>query len=194
MDSPVAICNAALGWVGEQPISALDEEAAAESVAAQLCFQNYGAAVRAVLEERAWTFATGWEELAPAAAAPASPEFSKQFLLPPQVLRVLQCDDGSGTFDLEWKREGQYILADCATLRVRAIRLVEDPKLWTGNFALAVAYRLASVLAIPLAENRALQADLVQLYRAQVAQAGALDATQGRREPQRPGRSARARR
>jgi hypothetical protein len=190
---PVSICNAALSFAGQKPITSLDAD---DTEAARLCAANYPAAVKAVLEERGWTFATGWTVLAPADAAPAdaaSPEFSRRFLLPATVLRVLQCDDGSGSFELEWKREGEYILADCATLHVRAIQLIDDPKLWTGNFAIAVAYRLAALLAIPLTENRSLHADLVQLYQEQIRQAGALDGTQGRREPARASRISRAR-
>jgi hypothetical protein len=192
VNDPVSICNLALGWVGQPPITSLDTDED-ESDAARLCAQNYAPSVAVALEEAAPSFATWWDDIAPAAAAPRSPEFGKQFPLPADVLRVLKCDDGSGSFDLEWRREGQFILADCATLKVRSIHLLEDPKRWSPAFALAVAYRVGSLIAIPLTENRQLQGDLTQLYLAQVRKAAALDGTQGRREPARPSPIARAR-
>jgi hypothetical protein len=194
---PVSICNMALGWLGEKPITSLDVDALAEedrSTAAELCSQNYASAVKAVLEERAWTFATGWLKLAADATPPVAPDFSKRFLLPATVLKVLDADNGSGACDLRHRREGSYVVADVDELLVRCILLEEDPNVWSGSFALAVSYKLASLLAIAISENRALHADMVQLYRAQLADAGRVDAPQGRDDRRRtPGRAARAR-
>ena len=179
---PVGICNLALGWVGAKRITALDDP----SVAAELCSANFDAVRDAVLEARAWTFATQRFTIAADGAPPAF-GYPYRHLLPAEVLRVLACDDGSDAWDLMWVREGQYILDELSgELFVRAIMRIEDVALWSPGFCQAVAYRLASVLVVPLSENRSLQADLVQLYVKALRDAAALDGSQGRSEVLRP--------
>jgi hypothetical protein len=186
---PVSICNLALGWLGAQLINTLDDE----STEARLCKANFDLVRDAVLEAKAWTFATKRYVLAPDAGAP---EFgwSKRFPLPPEVVRVLRCDAPRGDGRLPWAREGAFILADDTdVLHLAAIVRVEDAAQWSPAFGNAVAARLAAELAVPLSENRSLQADLWSLYERKLKQAGTLDGMQGRAEQFGPGRLARSR-
>jgi hypothetical protein len=186
---PVSICNLALGWIAGNLIVSLDDE----STEARLCKANFDLVRDAVLEARAWTFATKRFVLAPSAEEPAF-GWTRQFPLPPEVVRVLRCDDAGGSGRLPWAREGTAILADDVdVLHVTAIVRVEDAALWSPAFGNAVAARLAAELAVPLSENRSLQADLWSLYERKLKQAGTLDGMQGRAEQFGPGRIARSR-
>ncbi len=189
MADPVSICNLALGWLGAKLIASLDDE----STEARLCKANWDLVRDAVFEAKAWTFATKRFVLAPDAVAPEW-GWAKSFPLPASVVRVLRCDDASGDGRLSWAREGAAIVADeVEALYLVAIVRVEDPALWSPAFANAVATRLAAELAVPLSENRSLQADLWTLYRQKVGEAGTLDGMQGRAQRIRTDRLARSR-
>jgi hypothetical protein len=173
---PVSISNYALGLVAGQLITSLDDE----STEARLCKASFDIVRDAVLEAKAWTFALKRYVLAPSAESPLF-GWAKQFPLPADVLRVLRCDDGSR--DLAWAREGARILADGGDqIRLLAIARVEDAALWSPAFVQAFGTRLAAELAVPLSENRALQADLWALYERKLAAAATLDGLQGRAE------------
>ncbi|MBK9446181.1 MAG: hypothetical protein IPO00_08835 [Betaproteobacteria bacterium] len=177
----VGICNLALGWLGATPIVSIADA----STEAQLCAANWAAVRDAVLEAKAWTFATERTNLAADGVAP-SYGFGVRYQVPSTLLRILEVDDGSGYGDLEWVREGAYLLTDQpAPLYIRFVKRVEDPALWSPGFVMAMSYRLAAVLTISLTENRASHADLWRLYVQALEDAARLDGMQGRAERQR---------
>jgi hypothetical protein len=180
------ICNLALSWLGEAAISALDED----SVAADLCTQSYAEIHDALLEERDWQWASRWEAVALDADAPVNPRYTMRLAKPAAALEVREVTDGDGDA-VGWVLEGAYLLIDesCTVTvdgeevdgaYVRYTEQKEDPTTWPANFSLSVAHRLASVLAVPLAESRALQASEWQLYEATLAKATSADSMQGR--------------
>lgn len=186
---PLAICKRALGWLGQKPIAALDEK----SRNAELCADNFDATRDAVLEAREWTFAVKRFPLEPLEAKPVS-GYTTAYQLGGDVLRVLQADVKDGDNRLAWAREGDKILTNSSgTLYVRALVREADSKKWSPSFRMALAYRLASVLAVPVTENRSLQADLWQLYERELRNAAALDGMQGRNVPRRTSLSLRRR-
>lgn len=179
------ICNTALGWLGEKPIHQLNAEAP-ESDTEELCARLYPGAVRTVLEAKAWTFATKRIDLAPAELTGRA-DFPSRYPIPSTVVRVLACDDGSGSYELEWRREGAYVLAETSPTLVvaKVVYLVEDAKLFSPGFARAVAARLAAELALPLTTSGALAAAMEQRYARELGEAGRLDGLQGTSERQR---------
>lgn len=185
MPSPVEICNLALGWLGANLIHALNLEAP-ESTEEELCAANYPAALRVVLEAKGWTFATERVVIENGEESGVA-EYPRRFLVPATVVRVLGADDGSGTFELRWVREGKHVLtADVAgDLHVKAVLLVEDALRFPPAFTRALALRLAADLAIPLTENRARAGELEAQYLREVARAGSLDGSQGSVETKR---------
>ena len=60
---------------------------------------------------------------------------------------------------------------------------VVDPARFSPGFVQALAARLAADLAIPIAESRQLQSDMVQIYAAKLVNADTLDSMQGRNQP-----------
>lgn len=174
--TPVDLANLALGWLGEPRIVSFEDP----SKNAGILKAAFPAIRDAVLEARDWTFATERFDLAPDAALPAF-GYAARFALPGSVLRVVSCEVLEGS-DLEWVREGAFILTRDAAPRlfVKGIVRVEDSSLWSPGFAQALAARLAADLCVPLTENRAVGADLWALYERKLKDAAANDGRQGR--------------
>lgn len=176
----VGICNLALGWLGERAIVALDGTLGTTE---DLCERIYPEALRAALEARAWTFATQRLQLAPAEATGLA-DFPSRYPIPATVIRVLTCDDGSGTQEIEWRREGAYVLTETSpvTLYAKALVLVEDAALFSPGFGRVVAARVAADLAGPITENEELATAMERRYLAELAQAATRDGLQGTSE------------
>lgn len=180
----VEICNMALGYLATEAIVTLADG----TVRATLLSQNYATVRDAILEERDWQFASVWSK-APSAGTPVHPDYDYELAKPAGCVAVREVCDADHS-PIEWKLEGAYILVeslvedlvsagtDGAYLRVT--QQITDPTLWPSNFVLAYAHRLASVLAVPLTENRQLQADQWNLYRQTMDEAASVDSMQGR--------------
>lgn len=183
MVSETSICNQALTWLGQDPISSLDDR----STTAEWMRNNYPFLRDAVLEERTWTFAT--RRLKSETAE--RDDFDTMFAHPLDsnwlaVFRVYRntttrSPDYWPTSD-GWRREGDYILARDEVVYMWGIKRVTDPSKFSSLFVQALAQRLAADAAIPLTENRALQADMWNLYQQKLAEAAARDGQQGTAE------------
>lgn len=198
-NSPVEICNMALGWLGGNLIISLNDP----SIEAKLCKAVYAPLRDAVLEERAWTFAV--KRLVPAALV-ALPVYGydKAFQIPVEVIRILQVSragevqDGTiidGSFKsatrggtgmgretrIEWDREGDQILCNNAdSIFIRALIRIEDTTKFSPAFDQALAARMAMDLAIPIASSQKLQKDMAIMYSDKIRMAAATDGMQGR--------------
>jgi hypothetical protein len=179
--SDVAICNLALGWVGGNLITSLDDE----QTEAQLCKANYAILRDALIESVDWTFAM----LRAPGGAPLAPDpnrwgYAYAFQLPSSLLRVIYLGLSDRWEEDEpvpdWVREGDKVLTNANTVFVRGVQRIEDPNLFSTLFSQALAARLATDLAIPIAHSRTLQADMAKLYSAKMGDAIAQDAKQGR--------------
>jgi hypothetical protein len=187
LSSVVQICNMALGWIGAERITSLDDA----STEAILCKANYDTARDTVLESREWTFAVKRFALVPTGV---TPEFTwgQQFDLPTEILRVLSVERGSvvGSNELsanvieheqmDWVREGNQILTNFDAVYVRAIIRIENTTFFSASFVHALAARIAADLAIPITRSKVLQQQMFALYQAKLADAAALDGMQGR--------------
>lgn len=171
MASSTDICNLALGWIGDATITSLDDP----SKAARLCKLNYPLTFAAVLESRWWTFASERRLLSRDPVGPAWGSESR-YSIPAdaaRVLKVLEVDT--------WAVEAGYILTPDTTadLKVYVLKSTVDLAEVSPTFVQALAARLAAVLAIPLAENRALQESMWALYGSLIKEAVFLDNSQG---------------
>ncbi len=218
MASQVSICNQALGWLGANLITSLNDD----NKEAQLCKVNFPELRNAVLEEREWTFAVRRIELAPTVLEPKY-GYTNQFLLPPNVIRILNVPDtrfgdtddnliGTGlggvregpdqqpqlsTFRVEALEEptatGKVVLANVDSLFMRVIIVVTNIGLWSPMFIQSLAARIAADLAIPLTQNRTLQKDMWSLYEMKLRKASAMDGIQGKMEVKRSNATIRVR-
>ena len=173
----VEICSAALNALGAKGIASLEDD----SNEARACNTYYALIRDRVLEDRIWSFAKTQYVLLPDAAAPAF-GFTKRFLVPSEVVRVHRADDGSGEYRMPWDLLGEYIHADESKVYVTAVRREVDTSLYSPAFSLCVALRLATVLAVPIKENRQLKMDLWEEYKFELKEASGLDGSQGKSE------------
>ena len=185
--SVVDICNMALGWIGADRITSLDDN----SNQANLCNLNFPRSRDTVLESREWTFAVKRFTLTPSGDAPEF-TWSSEFLIPHEVLRVLTVERASVVSSNEltsnfieheqmnWVREGQFILADQDIVHMRGIIRIENTKFYSESFVHALAARLAADLAVPITRSRTLQQQMFALYGAKLEDAAATEGMQGR--------------
>jgi hypothetical protein len=104
----------------------------------------------AVMSEHPWRFSLLRTTLPALAAAPAF-GWARQFELPETCLKLVQVGDDWVFYSAQhrtFQLEGSNILTDEeAPLQVRYVQRVENIGLWPALFSMAVAYRLASLVA-----------------------------------------------
>lgn len=174
MTSPVAVCNKALALLGANTILSLDDN----QTEAIVCKAAYTAVRDKVLEDRAWTFATGRGSLTPDAAPPAF-GYSHRFLIPSNIIRVLSVDEPEGDNRLKWAREGEYILTGVSVVNIKYIKRVDDLGKWSPAAIDALSYALASEIAVPLTDNATMMERYLGVYIQRIVDAGATDGSQG---------------
>jgi len=180
MASELDICNLALQWLGQDPITNL---LAPTNRPEQLCALNYPLARRAVLEASEWSFATKRIE----SDAPITPNqswgFSYSHPLPSACIRMLTVRDNpydGQANGLQWQIENRLVLTDAPHVYMRYLEDVTDATRFSPAFVQALAARLASEIAIPITENAQLHSTMVSLYTMKLTEASNLDSLQGR--------------
>ncbi len=173
----VEVCNLALDMVKEAPINNLDENRAA----ARWMKRNFVPTRNYCLNLQVWKFAMTRAELP---ADPDAPEFewNRRFKKPTDCFRVLPLRDGgrmNGRL-IPHQVEGDYILTNAAApLKVRYIRVVDNPAEWPTHFVELVATRLALGIA-HFMTGKTSMIELLNARHAQAAQmAASLDSAEG---------------
>lgn len=180
----VQICNIALGWIGAGRVTDIGGGASSEEEL--LCKDQFEISVRATLEHKAWLFAIAVVDCGTGAAVGTGEheDFLGKFTLPvnSNVVHVVQADDGSGKYDVDFEQRGGYVYADldpASKLYVRAVCYFSDPTTWTPTFQRAVAARIAADLAMTLTESVAHEQRMERKFIEEVKKGGAWDAMRG---------------
>lgn len=175
MPSITDLCNDALGQIGSTFIAALDDG----TFPANLCNRFYPTVRDAVLRDHLWNFAMTRVSLARNASAPVS-EWTYGYTLPADCLRVVRL----GLYDdIRWKIEGRNLVTNESSASILYIARIEDPNAWDTLFYQALATRLASKLAMPLASKASMAVELYKLYEAMISDARAVDGQEGISDP-----------
>ena len=184
-----SICNQALSWVGVGRISDLN----GNSAQAEWCRDNFPFIRDAVLEECLWSFAT-------VRAVSESTEIDPwgnmyihrmplNWLEVKRVYNNVQASDPRNWIKSEgWRKEQDGILSSDAEVYMWGVERVTDTAKWSNMFVQALASRLAAEMAIPLAQDRALQSDHWSIYSTKIDAAAANDGLQNARERIKKGR------
>jgi hypothetical protein len=180
MVSETSICNQALTWLGSEPITSLDED----SREANWMKQNYPFIRDAVLEERMWTFAKDRAVSTVADmdawGASYSHPIPTEWMLVFRVYRDVSSQSSDRYVKSEgWRMEGGNVLAKDPTIYMWGLKRITDTGAFNSLFVQALAARLAADAAIPLTENRQLQADMWNLYGQKLTIAATRDGQQG---------------
>ena len=180
----IEICNQAIGWLGGNRITSLDDG----TTEAKLCKDNFTFIRDAVLEAMDWSFAKKQTRLTPLATAPDF-RFDQQFLLPSDVLRIITAGAVEDFSDwLEWERQADVVAADTDVLYLLYVARITDTTRFPPSFTQALAQRIAADLAVPLTENAGLSQRYWQLYERKLAEAASNDGMQGRQQKIKSGR------
>lgn len=148
--SKVSLCNDALVHLG-QPRLVIDADADhQEHSHAETVVSNYDVALSVVLEDHPWTFAKR-RSFVEAAGTPPAFGWTYAYPLPtlpdtgPCVRVWKVAPDSKGkTSDFEVEG-GQILTNEPGPLPVEWVALVTDPSKFSGNFALALSLRIASL-------------------------------------------------
>ena len=166
-----------MGWLGASLITSFTDT----TKEANLCLANYAELRDSVLEETGWSFATKRVKL----ATLASPElgYSYAYQLPSDCIRMLHAHHDE-TFNpedaIDYVVEDRKVLTDNGALYIKYIKQIIDPNWFSPNFRQALAYRIASELAIPLTRSRELQLQMTKMYQLRLTDAKATDGMQSR--------------
>jgi hypothetical protein len=183
----VDIANMALSWLGESPITSIDDE----TDRANQIQINYVPARDATLEAHNWTFAI--ERFIPAINAVA-PVYGAgvAFDIPPQILRVIAVDDndavGNATFtnkinarvQIDWQLEGDKIICNEAVIYCRGVRRIEEEGRFSPLFVHAFAAKLAFLLAQSITSDPNIAQNVYGMYEQFILEAKSRDGLQGR--------------
>ena len=170
MTSIVAVCNRALSKIGDELIiTSLDDNIKA----ARYCKALYADTRDFVLRSYPWRFALKRYVLAPLKEKPLF-GYEYQFSLPSDCLRVWKTEDNE-----LYQVEGQNLLMNENVCRFIGIARIEDSASFDPMFVEALALRLASELAVPLAASVALRDSLNKEFQQFVQQAKTASAMEG---------------
>jgi hypothetical protein len=182
----VDICNMALSFLGENPITSIDDDS---NNAQQLKIQ-YVPARDATLEAHDWTFAI--KRFIPASnAVPPVYGATYAFDVPSDILRVLSVDrqDSYSTVftpridseeQIDWQFEERQVICDLEIIYCRGLRRIEDEGLFSPLFVQAFAAKLAVYLALNLTSATDIRESMRIQYDEAISEAKARDGLQGR--------------
>jgi hypothetical protein len=155
MSSVIEICNMALGKAGiTDTITNLDTE---QSVEALWCKVNYPIARDSVLRDFPWRFAT--KTISLGALDEKRQDGKSVFLYPSDCLNIINVSNG-GTQNFEIEIIGinddmrKVIITDSEQAEVKYIARVTDPNLFDPLFVVALAWYIASDLALSVGGNK----------------------------------------
>lgn len=160
------ICNMALGIIGQNFISALDDG----THTANQCQLFFEPARDACLRDHKWNFALARKTLAQT-TAPVS-GWSYAYQLPPECLRVVELN---GDPEIAWAIEARTLVTDEPAATILFIAKIDDANAWDALFVEALVALLASKLALAVAHDASYSVELLKLYNLRTADAKAVD-------------------
>jgi len=134
--SVVSICNLALSKIGvRSKISSID----AAGILPETCKIHYEHTRDVLLQSHLWNFAMSRKALSRNAVAPVF-EYTYQYLLPADCLRVVSMYNESAAF----KVEGSNLLTNATAVNLKYISRITNELLFTPLFIESLATRLAA--------------------------------------------------
>ena len=143
MATETTLANLALGHIGVARIADLAEN----TVAAEHVRRMWDTTRDSLLRAYPWNFAAKRLQLTASATAPAF-EWAYAYPLPSDCLAVLSVNGAAGGVgNVPFVVEGQEILTDLTTCKIRYLRRVEQVSAWDATFNELFGYELAKAIA-----------------------------------------------
>lgn len=178
MSSKVQICNYALSRLGAPRITSLSDN----TREARLCSTFLDDAIKEVLEEGDWRFASRRTSLNATSNTP-SYEFTYEFQLPtnPSCLVVRSINE-TNPGDYEYVIESDKLLANISTMSIRYTAYVTDTGSFPSFFERCLKLKLQALLAYALTGNSSLILQLESRYDSEVSKSLSIDGQQGSKD------------
>ena len=176
MASVVDICNSALNLLGASTITTLTED----SKNARLCNQRYEPIRNRIFRSHAWNCLTKRVQLAQDSAAPVI-EYSYQYTLPSDCLRVLKIHTGSTDSiesSIDYVVEGRKLKTNEGTVYLVYIGLDTDPNNYDTYLQEAISAGLAADIAYAVTNNATLANNYLTTADERLREARFIDATE----------------
>ena len=172
--SIVEICNSALHKIGANRITSLTDT----SKSAIIINDQYDRLRKEVLRSHPWNFAIAYISLAATVNTPIWTDYTFEFLLPSDVLRVLNTNlTSDDDWEVGYNNDGnKVIFCNSDTLIVRYIKDVENTTRFDACFDEALSFRIAADIAYALVQSQTVQTNMFNMYKAQLAIAMSFDA------------------
>ncbi|MFW5729848.1 MAG: hypothetical protein ACOCYG_09305 [Spirochaetota bacterium] len=155
--TPVSICNQALGRIGAEYISSLQEA----SSNARHCNTVYEDTVLELLESENWAFAMKRAKPVPVADDTLYEGWDYAYAVPGDMVRLV---DIVSSKKVKRKHEGRVLLCNVENPVLVYVSNPSSPEVYTPLFASALALRLATKLAGPVKNSRQLEQSLFQEF------------------------------
>ncbi len=168
MASQVQIINLALGRLGANEITSLNEGTTEQ----KLAVNAWDIARRACLRDHAWNFAATDVELNQISGY-TSFEYQFAYQLPSNNIRLLQVY-GNPTF----KIQGRKILSNQSVCKIKYIADITDTSEWDASFTDLVAQRLAADMAFALTKSQSTADSNYSIYAQKLKAAKHIDSTE----------------
>jgi len=163
-DSDVSICNLALSFLGEDPISARTDN----TRRAILCNLHYDPVRRAMLRKHPWGCARARANLAPLATAPLF-DYAYAYQKPSDYVRAFDMPNDDMP---RWTIEGDAILSDIGpVLSLVYVKDLQDASRMDSLLVDVVSLALAVNLAMPLTQSDDKEARVMQRLADHLAEA-----------------------
>lgn len=174
--SAVEIINSALIKVGASPISSLSDQ----SKEAEITVKLYDTLRKDLLASHKWNFALVRVELSPTATEPLY-EFSSEFVIPSDCLRVLEIDNRRRRFSVERNKDtgNRVILSDEPIVKIKYISDIEDVTQFSATFVEVLALDIAYNIAYTFTNSQSLYQNIFALYEQKLKDARSFDAQEG---------------
>ena len=176
MASVVDICNSGLNLLGASTITQLTDD----SKNARLCNQRYEPIRNRIFRSHAWNCLTKRVQLAADSADPVV-EYSKQYTLPSDCLRVLKVHNGttdSIASDIDYVVEGRKIKTNQGTVFLVYIALITDPNEYDTYLQESISSALAADIAYAITNNATLAKNYQVTADERLREARFVDATE----------------
>lgn len=170
----VGICNSALAKVGQGPISSIDQE----TRAAQIIKSIWDLVQDEAMSAHPWNFAIKRDTLSPTATTPTY-EFTYEYDIPNDCLRVLELETDVTTIGVDWVVEGRKILSNDSSINIRYLYRNVDYNSWSPPFAEVMAWRIAQEIAYALTQSSEREKACSANYERTLALARSTDGAEG---------------
>lgn len=158
MAAKIEIINMALGYLGAQPVSDVEEK----TEQARQARLFYDATRDSVLRGFAWTFALKQWNCAAVKAAPAFKDFEYGCQMPVDCLRFLHAADPR----VKCERAGKYIYSDENPVDIIGVSRIANEEDFDAVFTEVFALKLACQMSIVLSDDKGLRDRLRADYEA----------------------------